>query len=128
MFQRPTVPKQVSPSKPKTVARPPFLDELNREKKEDPIEKPTRYLNTYGVPLGQKQQQSKTSSASEAKSNPFIQDNTASTTCNLPQSSLNQRIRVCVRKRPLSKKEMTAKERDITSVIGNRTLQVNAPR
>lgn len=44
------------------------------------------------------------------------------------KSELNQKIRVCVRKRPLSKKEVEKSEKDITSVKGLRTVHVNEPK
>lgn len=43
-------------------------------------------------------------------------------------SDLNQRIRVCVRKRPLSKRELRAGESDIAPVAGRRTILINAPK
>ncbi|KAI8882750.1 kinesin-domain-containing protein [Backusella circina FSU 941] len=44
------------------------------------------------------------------------------------KSDLNQKIRVCVRKRPLSKKEMDKNEKDIMPVAGVRTVHVNEPK
>ncbi|CAO3637995.1 unnamed protein product [Mucor hiemalis] len=44
------------------------------------------------------------------------------------QSDLNQKIRVCVRKRPLSKKEIEKSEKDITPVATVRTVHVNEPK
>lgn len=44
------------------------------------------------------------------------------------QSDLNQKIRVCVRKRPLSKKEIEKSEKDITPVASVRTVHVNEPK
>lgn len=43
-------------------------------------------------------------------------------------SDLNQKIRVCVRKRPLSKKELERGERDIANVLSMRTIQINEPK
>ncbi|KAI8880892.1 kinesin-domain-containing protein, partial [Backusella circina FSU 941] len=105
------------------MARPAFLDELNISKKKEPVEKPTRLLDTYGIPITQKQQQKNlASSSSEVKSKANHKS------YDLPNSDLHQRIRVCVRKRPLSRKEKIAKESDIADVVGNRTLHINAPR
>lgn len=44
------------------------------------------------------------------------------------QSDLNQKIRVCVRKRPLSKKEIEKCEKDITPAASVRTVHVNEPK
>lgn len=43
-------------------------------------------------------------------------------------NDLNQRIRVCVRKRPLNRKEKEMQESDIVSLVGIRTIQLNAPK
>jgi hypothetical protein len=44
------------------------------------------------------------------------------------QSDLNQKIRVCVRKRPLSKRELEKSEKDITPVASVRAVHVNEPK
>jgi hypothetical protein len=44
------------------------------------------------------------------------------------KSDLNQRIRVCVRKRPLAKKEIDKNEKDIMPMAGVRTVHVNEPK
>ncbi|OZJ06006.1 hypothetical protein BZG36_01097 [Bifiguratus adelaidae] len=43
-------------------------------------------------------------------------------------SDLNQKIRVCVRKRPLSKKELERNEKDIAPAVGTRSLVINEPK
>ncbi|KAI7892513.1 P-loop containing nucleoside triphosphate hydrolase protein [Mucor mucedo] len=43
-------------------------------------------------------------------------------------NDLNQRIRVCVRKRPLNKKEKDMQQSDIVNLVGERTIQLNAPK
>lgn len=65
------------------------------------------FHNTYGVPTN----------------NPIKQSKKAVT-----QSDLNQKIRVCVRKRPLSKKEVEKCEKDITPAASVRTVHVNEPK
>ncbi|RCH84469.1 Kinesin-like protein kif24, partial [Rhizopus stolonifer] len=60
-------------------------------------------LNPYGLPINHQRQHQK-------------------------KSDLNQRIRVCVRKRPLSKQEIRRLEKDITPVNGVRTVHVNEPK
>ncbi|KAI8984391.1 P-loop containing nucleoside triphosphate hydrolase protein [Mycotypha africana] len=115
----------------------------------------TRLLDTYGIPIpAQKQKYSSVTSTNPISSNTNNSNNKNKhndTSINYQrkqqQSSpirmnnnnhmlfsstlnpeLNQRIRVCVRKRPLNKKEINNQETDITSLIGNRTIQIHAPR
>ncbi|KAI8826217.1 P-loop containing nucleoside triphosphate hydrolase protein [Fimicolochytrium jonesii] len=63
-------------------------------------------LNAYGIPLAA------AGSQNLAKSN----------------SSLSDRIRVCVRKRPLNSKERKRNESDIATVTGRRTVNINEPK
>ncbi|KAI7853209.1 P-loop containing nucleoside triphosphate hydrolase protein [Circinella umbellata] len=44
------------------------------------------------------------------------------------QSDLNQKIRVCVRKRPLNKKELDRGEKDISPTAGIRSININEPK
>ncbi|CAO3639467.1 unnamed protein product [Cunninghamella blakesleeana] len=46
----------------------------------------------------------------------------------LGQSDLNQKIRVCVRKRPLNKKEIERGEKDISPTSGIRSININEPK
>ncbi|SRR6266498_4434184 len=73
---------------------------------------PNRRLNAYGVP-------SKHPSRGGSYSLPARH--------NVP-SNLNDKIRVCVRKRPLSKKELTKNEKDIAVINGQRTVHINEPK
>ncbi|KAJ3129793.1 Kinesin-like protein kif24 [Physocladia obscura] len=43
-------------------------------------------------------------------------------------ADLNDRIRVCVRKRPLNKKEIKSSQTDVATVLDRRTLVVNEPK
>ncbi|ORZ05081.1 P-loop containing nucleoside triphosphate hydrolase protein [Absidia repens] len=52
----------------------------------------------------------------------------SSSTTTLPPSDLNQKIRVCVRKRPLNRKELEKGEKDISPCIGTRSLHINEPK
>jgi hypothetical protein len=70
--------------------------------------------NTYGVP----HHQSSTTVKKQQQQQKSI----------VTQSDLNQKIRVCVRKRPLSKKELEKCEKDITPVASVRTVHVNEPK
>ncbi|KAI8378539.1 P-loop containing nucleoside triphosphate hydrolase protein [Blakeslea trispora] len=95
---------------------------------ETPPERPsTRLLDAYGIPIAQRPKSTTeppTQSFEEfmaAKKQPAKQ---VATTVN---NELQQRIRVCVRKRPLSQRESVGQE-DIAPLIGTRTIQVNAPK
>ncbi|KAI8064972.1 P-loop containing nucleoside triphosphate hydrolase protein [Thamnidium elegans] len=45
-----------------------------------------------------------------------------------PIQSQEQRIEVCVRKRPLNKRELAIKEQDIATLSGTRTIEIHAPK
>lgn len=99
-------------SKPESV---PFEDDLDIDADMDsdspPKVKAVNNLNAYGVPK------------TTAKRN-------ASPSRQISKSSLDmtERIRVCVRKRPLSKKEIKRNEIDIALVGGRRTITINEPK
>ncbi|RIB02092.1 P-loop containing nucleoside triphosphate hydrolase protein [Gigaspora rosea] len=104
---------------PFTVAKPnqqqigqqsPEEEEEELQPNSSPNRRPT--LNAYGVP-------SRHPSRANSYSLPAKQ--------NVP-SNLNDKIRVCVRKRPLSKKELTRNEKDIATVNGQRTVLINEPK
>ena len=65
----------------------------------------TSSLNAYGIPLSQ-------AAVQKANSKP----------------DLNDRIRVCLRKRPLSKKEIAKRETDVAIVTGRRTIHFYEPK
>ncbi|KAI9100466.1 P-loop containing nucleoside triphosphate hydrolase protein [Phlyctochytrium arcticum] len=71
------------------------------------IKRQTNTLNAYGIPV--------TSGATLGKS--FVS-----------MTNLTDRIRVCVRKRPLNKKELKKNEADIAAVNGRRTIAINEPK
>ncbi|KAI9480564.1 MAG: P-loop containing nucleoside triphosphate hydrolase protein [Benjaminiella poitrasii] len=104
-------------------------------------------LDPYGIPIQNKlrynsmrHQQNNISSSfnnnnnnnspySSSPSSYFNPSMAASTTGTpLQQSDLNQKIRVCVRKRPLHKKELERGEKDIAPTIGVRSINVNEPK
>ncbi|KAI8646623.1 P-loop containing nucleoside triphosphate hydrolase protein [Parasitella parasitica] len=98
-------------------------------------------LDAYGVPLSpakqqqhqqQQQQQSKASPTAlryaEMNGNLASSSSNSNSNSNLPPSDLNQKIRVCVRKRPLSKKELDKGDKDVAPMNGNRSLQINEPK
>ncbi|KAJ3109092.1 Kinesin-like protein kif24 [Phlyctochytrium planicorne] len=66
-------------------------------------------LNAYGVPIS--------SSTNNSRSN-----------ISRAPGDLSDRIRVCVRKRPLNKKELRSNQTDIAPVTGKRSLTVNEPK
>ncbi|KAI8339104.1 P-loop containing nucleoside triphosphate hydrolase protein [Chlamydoabsidia padenii] len=85
-------------------------------------------LNAYGVPTVKSRASmgALKYSSSTFTSSPSSTVTTA--TSILPPSDLNQKIRVCVRKRPLNRKELEKGEKDISPCIGTRTLHINEPK
>lgn len=72
-------------------------------------------LNAYGIPLSTGMQSG-------------VGSSTGALSSASRRSTLGDRIRVCIRKRPLSKKELKRNELDITEVSGRRTVTINEPR
>ncbi|CAO3631157.1 unnamed protein product [Cunninghamella blakesleeana] len=122
-------------------------DLLNNNEEDDEDEeddKPQRYrvsaplLNSYGIPkmktrasmgaLKYSSTNSNTSSISSTNQQQFSSSSITSSPPSLPPSDLNQKIRVCVRKRPLNKKEIEKGEKDISPLISSRTLNINEPK
>ncbi|CAG8590028.1 13640_t:CDS:10 [Ambispora gerdemannii] len=100
------------------VQRPAVMQQQQNDAFEDGEEEeihvnasPGRKLNAYGVPS---RHQSRNSSYSGPKSN--------------APSNLDDKIRVCVRKRPLSQKELAGSQKDIATVVGSRTIHINEPK
>lgn len=97
---------------------------------EDEDDKPKSYrqsaplLNAYGIPSSQQQKMRGRASMGALRPPGIRTQNLDS----LPPSDLDQRIRVCVRKRPLSKKEIERGEKDIGKAIGTRSIQINEPK
>ena len=79
----------------------------------------TPLLDTYGVPLSPARAAARSNQQQSTPTSNFI---------NLPPSDLNQKIRVCVRKRPLSKKELDKADKDVAPLNGTRSLQINEPK
>jgi hypothetical protein len=67
---------------------------------------PSASLNAYGIPI----------------------NNSTATAKSLTKPDLNDRIRVCLRKRPLNKKELAKKETDVAIVTGRRTIHFYEPK
>ncbi|CAG8510525.1 12097_t:CDS:2 [Racocetra fulgida] len=111
--QRSRIPSPFVNVKPTQQAIAQQSPEEEEEEETQPNSSPNRRpnLNAYGVP-------SRHSSRHNSYSQPAKQ--------NVP-SNLNDKIRVCVRKRPLSKKELTRNEKDIATVSGQRTVLINEP-
>ncbi|ORY91826.1 P-loop containing nucleoside triphosphate hydrolase protein [Syncephalastrum racemosum] len=91
-------------------------------------------LDPYGVPMAGRQrpnigQRSNTfaNSPGTSPASAFAAASVASSTHAI-QSDLNQKIRVCVRKRPLNKKELERGEKDISPTAGIRSINVNEPK
>ncbi|KAI9318468.1 P-loop containing nucleoside triphosphate hydrolase protein [Dichotomocladium elegans] len=72
-------------------------------------------LNAYGVPVSPMKSRANVGALKQA-------------TDILPPSDLDQKIRVCVRKRPLNRKEQERNEKDIAQVTGTRTLHIHEPK
>ncbi|KAF1796706.1 P-loop containing nucleoside triphosphate hydrolase protein [Mucor lusitanicus] len=86
-------------------------------------------LDAYGVPLSPAKQQQQQQQQARASPGTRYAETTANVSnYNLPPSDLNQKIRVCVRKRPLSKKEIDKGDKDVAPMNGNRSLQINEPK
>ena len=144
-----------SPLRPSTNSKTPpkmpkFIEESGIEVKpaEEPVQiqkQPTRYLDAYGIPVNVPSRQRRLSNDGISGSSPatgtaimsfeeYIRARANKTTMqsssasNNGNSDLHQRIRVCVRKRPLSKKEINHGEMDVAPVVSARTIQINAPR
>ncbi|KAI9482556.1 P-loop containing nucleoside triphosphate hydrolase protein [Zychaea mexicana] len=83
-------------------------------------------LNAYGVPMSPSAMKARASMG--ALRFAASQSTALSSVSDLPPSDLNQKIRVCVRKRPLSRKDLERAEKDIINAIGTRSLQINEPK
>ncbi|CAO3652748.1 unnamed protein product [Mucor fragilis] len=138
--------KAQSPIKPRPIPRPKIMDEehiITEAPKQPIVEKAsTRYLDAYGIPMNQRARPAPTSDSpthQQGSLEAFLQSKAtkptnqstakASTVISLnTPNDLNQRIRVCVRKRPLNKKETSNQEVDIAPLRGSRTIELNAPK
>lgn len=102
------------------------------EEEEEEEMAPRRYrasapvLNAYGMPTSSSSAAIKSRRSIGALKSSSAQQN--SRLDNLPPSDLDQKIRVCVRKRPLSKKETERCEKDIAETIGTRSILINEPK
>lgn len=101
----------------------------------DPYGVPVRNKMSYSRNQQQQQQQQLShmpSSNTIMSSSPFPTPSPMSTLQQhqqlMGQSDLNQKIRVCVRKRPLNKKELERAEKDIAPTSGVRSINVNEPK
>jgi len=109
-----------------------YLDnlELDLVDEEDTIQytKANQLVNAYGIPVSASHRR-KPSLGAIRKTDSITSSVKVSTpTSPSNRSNLNQKIRVCVRKRPLSSKEVDRNEKDITQVTGDRSIQVNEPK
>ncbi|KAF7731619.1 Kinesin-like protein kif24 [Apophysomyces ossiformis] len=87
-------------------------------------------LDAYGVPIanGLRHRPSMGALRYSANSATSTVSGSNSVVNSIPPSDLNQKIRVCVRKRPLSRKEMEKGDKDIAPAIGTRSIQINEPK
>jgi hypothetical protein len=116
-------------------------DTNENNKRELPVEQPSaRLLDAYGIPVTQRPRLSASTLNEQGSLEEFMQSKSkvsltakpivtsTAATAVTGISDLNQRIRVCVRKRPLSKKEIANQESDIAPLVGSRTIQLNVPK
>ncbi|CAO3632025.1 unnamed protein product [Cunninghamella echinulata] len=98
-------------------------------------------VNAYGIPIqnsklrspySQKSSFTTTTSSNFGNNNNSgtnnMNSNNNNSNTNIGQSDLNQKIRVCVRKRPLNKKEVERGEKDISPTSGIRSININEPK
>ncbi|ORX51629.1 kinesin-domain-containing protein [Hesseltinella vesiculosa] len=90
-------------------------------------------LNAYGAPkvrtrASMSALKYSSTSSSQTQNGSLTSPSLASPAPALPPSDLNQKIRVCVRKRPLNRKERDRGDKDITPCLGTRSLHVNEPK
>ncbi|EPB87520.1 hypothetical protein HMPREF1544_05714 [Mucor circinelloides 1006PhL] len=138
--------KAQSPVKSRPIPRPKIMAEehiITEPLKQPIVEKAsTRLLDAYGIPVNQRarpapssgsptHQQGSLEAFLHSKSTKTINQTTTKTSTAISLNTandLNQRIRVCVRKRPLNKKEISNQEIDIAPLRGSRTIELNAPK
>jgi hypothetical protein len=98
------------------------VEDSDEEERKQKFRSSVPLLDAYGVPLSPaKQQRGGLVGAASVTSNSTVWHD-------LPPSDLNQKIRVCVRKRPLSKKELDKSDKDVAPLNGTRSLQINEPK
>ena len=81
-------------------------ERLERVERSQDKQQSTRLLNAYGIPLSSSQ-------ATQPSQNKI---------------NKSDKIKVCVRLRPLSKKEIKRNESTITNCVGKRSLVINEPK
>lgn len=110
--RRPSTVTPIRTEKKRADLRRLLMDNDSEEEEKDFFKSSAPLLDAYGVPM---------SPAKAARSS-------TQTNLNLPPSDLNQKIRVCVKKRPLNKKELDKAEKDVAPTLGTRSLQINEPK
>jgi hypothetical protein len=95
-----------------------------------------RVLNAYGIPVVSNSTPTSSIAAKNTSSNSIAAayKNTSTLQSSLQKTAMasntsivtpvSERIRVCVRKRPLNQKELKRNEQDVTSVSGKRTIVI----
>lgn len=88
-----------------------------------------RNLNAYGVPSESNVSQvTQPPQAPQITQVPTNNTNISSLSPTTPALTVVDRIRVCVRKRPMSKKELARNDSDIIEVGGQNTIFINEPK
>lgn len=108
------------------------LDTYNEDQSDEedliPIRRGSGPSNPYGMPQASRVRHSpRPASTSSALAGAPMSVTTLPNT-KAGQSDLNQKIRVCVRKRPLSRKEVERAEKDIAPTVGIRSININEPK
>jgi hypothetical protein len=85
-------------------------------------------LDPYGVPIQKRYRPQPPPIPSPFVAPPLVSSPLQQSQQLMGQSDLNQKIRVCVRKRPLNKKELERAEKDIAPTAGVRSININEPK
>ena len=124
-------PQQQTTSPQRRLKRPKMLDDPMEIVQKEMVERPTtRLLDAYGVPITNQRPLHKATTELPKSLEEFLlaKEKSNQGTTSTVYNELHQKIRVCVRKRPLSKKEVAMQETDIAPLVGSRTIQLNAPK
>ncbi|KAH8549786.1 P-loop containing nucleoside triphosphate hydrolase protein [Umbelopsis sp. PMI_123] len=122
-----TLPGQFSRPEIQTKQLDTYHEDVSDEEDDPvPVRRGSGPSNPYGMPLhaARVRNSRRPASTSSASSTPIV---TALPITKPGQSDLNQKIRVCVRKRPLSRKEIEKAEKDIAPTVGIRSININEP-
>jgi hypothetical protein len=126
---------RVSPPMVKENVSPPASTSTTQQQTQYNTRQQQQKSKAYGIPVNNTTSQSSnaaklasTSSTSIAAayktSSQSSLQKTATTSNTSIVTPVSERIRVCVRKRPLNRKELSRNEQDVTSISGKRTIVI----